>query len=974
MESQELRRINDEEVKEDTFERESKTNDDDENESSSDDDSEKEDYSSLDHKMRNQMRISKKDKRAVKNGNKTLMTYENYDKYVNHHYRRNARLLREEARKRGILLYNPDGSPPYDFNQCPICCLNNSRKPIYKKRAQAETDNRNNEVLYQVHVDISSRKVLSKNGNQYYAAFTDKGGKLVYPVPIKNRSKISIEYSIMKYLVNILEKANESRPKGEQLTIKIFIADGEKAFSSKAIENYLLKKGIRLKVVPPDHGDLNALVESKIFDLDCLIEKYLKNSNLYHGNYLHLWEYALEFAALILNTRLYKKLKWKSPYFMVFGEDFDLDLISQFGTLASVYIPKSRRDPKISFGSRYKDNMIYLGPCPQGRPEGLVARFYCPETDEVWRSMDYTLFKDQFRKTTIYDVPSNVVQDNDESEDYSPSDGELEDGDFSVNFLTNHNCDVDFTSLEGVTCNVAYHSDKPFEKSVTSYVSYEDLNDSVNLCNLYGKQGPFDDEIKIEDPISQADKLMDSNGDGHIKSLNSVFEGVTKELVPEDPNSKEEVKKEVLDFEPPVPPDPSENIYLDPSIFKMDGKLPFDDYFAYNSEQLHDMAGKLINRSKINCSRDEIKVIEAIIKHGVETDNERMIVDMFNLFSVENMKGVSIPKFFKDIADNPEKEHWIEAVKVELKQLIKNGTWEYVRLPAGKTLVDSRWVFVKKFNPDGSIRRFKARFVAKGYSQVYGENYFDTYAPVIGMISLRMVLALATARGWDVMQLDVETAFLNSPVEEEIYVKPPEGLDLIGHNLEKGYVLKLNKSLYGIKQAPYNWAKMLNAVLVELGLTQSKYDACLYTYVDSKGERCYVTIYVDDIVITGSAKSKIDEIRKTLAEKFIVNDVGAEVSLLLGLIVEFDSTTGTRKLHQRLFTEKIIQSYSLKQGKEESKIPADPSLYENFVKELESKKEPVLSSYPYREAIGSLLYLAVMTRPAFQKFCDRLVH
>ena len=125
---------------------------------------------------------------------------------------------------------------------------------------------------------------------------------------------------------------------------------------------------------------------------------------------------------------------------------------------------------------------------------------------------------------------------------------------------------------------------------------------------------------------------------------------------------------------------------------------------------------------------------------------------------------------------------------------------------------------------NGNIKRFKARFVACGYSQVEGIDYTDTYAPVVGIITLRMVLSIAAAYGWNLTQLDVETAFLNAAVEEEIYVKQPDGF----HVGSPDMVLKLKKALYGLKQAPYNWNKLLTDSLLSLGLKRSTRDPCLF--------------------------------------------------------------------------------------------------------------------------------------------------
>lgn len=132
--------------------------------------------------------------------------------------------------------------------------------------------------------------------------------------------------------------------------------------------------------------------------------------------------------------------------------------------------------------------------------------------------------------------------------------------------------------------------------------------------------------------------------------------------------------------------------------------------------------------------------------NNITTTKPELIPKLETVFSVMAFSGkdVQVPAHFKDIAKNLHSKQWFQACKEEFDSHIKNETWEYVKLPKGRKLVDSRWTFQLKLNPDGSVKRFKARFVCKGFTQVYGLDYIDTFAPVVGMVSLRMMLAFAT--------------------------------------------------------------------------------------------------------------------------------------------------------------------------------------------------------------------------------------
>ena len=138
-------------------------------------------------------------------------------------------------------------------------------------------------------------------------------------------------------------------------------------------------------------------------------------------------------------------------------------------------------------------------------------------------------------------------------------------------------------------------------------------------------------------------------------------------------------------------------------------------------------------------------------------------------------------------------------MKTKIDVIERNGTWKLTELPEAKKAIGVKWVFRTKFNSDGSIFKHKARLVVKGFAQVVGVDYGDTFAPVTRHDTIRLLLALAGQMGWKVYHLDVKSAFLNGILLEEIYVQQPEGFEVTGHEHK---VYKLQKALYGLKQAP----------------------------------------------------------------------------------------------------------------------------------------------------------------------------
>ena len=136
-------------------------------------------------------------------------------------------------------------------------------------------------------------------------------------------------------------------------------------------------------------------------------------------------------------------------------------------------------------------------------------------------------------------------------------------------------------------------------------------------------------------------------------------------------------------------------------------------------------------------------------------------------------------------------------MKEKLDALSKNHTWDLVTLPSGKSVVGCKWIYKIKTRSDGSIERYKVRLVAKGFTQEYGIDYEETFAPVARISSVRALLAVAAASKWDIFQMDVKNAFLNGDLSEEVYMQPPPGL-----SVDSNKVCYLRRALYGLKQAP----------------------------------------------------------------------------------------------------------------------------------------------------------------------------
>jgi hypothetical protein len=222
---------------------------------------------------------------------------------------------------------------------------------------------------------------------------------------------------------------------------------------------------------------------------------------------------------------------------------------------------------------------------------------------------------------------------------------------------------------------------------------------------------------------------------------------------------------------------------------------------------------------------------------------------------------------------------WQDAMTEEYQSIMKNDVWDIVPRPKGKSVVTSKWIYKIKHAADGSVEKYKARFVARGFSQVEGIDYEETFSPVARYTSIRTIISLAASMGWRLHQMDVKTTFLNGEIEEEVYIEQPDGFVI--HEKES-HVCRLKKALYGLKQAPRAWYEKIDGYLMSLGFNKSVVDPNLYYNI--VGDECLILVlYVDDLFLT-SSESLIVECKHALASEFEMKDLGM-MHYFLGLEV-----------------------------------------------------------------------------------------
>ncbi len=295
----------------------------------------------------------------------------------------------------------------------------------------------------------------------------------------------------------------------------------------------------------------------------------------------------------------------------------------------------------------------------------------------------------------------------------------------------------------------------------------------------------------------------------------------------------------------------------------------------------------------------------------------------------------------------PDADSWRKAIETEDRGLEEKGVLSPEECPKKMKPLKTKYVLTKKTAPDGRVIKFKARRVVQGFNQVYGRDFIETFSPVIGFDTLRIIIKMMVEHGWKYRTMDFTQAYLNAPLKEMIYVKNPDGS-----------TSRLNKALYGLKQAGTEWSRTLKDRIVKRGTwKQSEHDSCLFFTLAEGKKIAIIAIYVDDLLITGSWEEEIERVQKHLLEDF---EGRAEKTPCSYLGLQIDKNEDVICLHQTEYCKDIVKMV-FDTPTRGVHTPLDPGA--DLAATREGEEALDLDTYPYRQVLGKLMYLSHMTRP-----------
>ena len=314
------------------------------------------------------------------------------------------------------------------------------------------------------------------------------------------------------------------------------------------------------------------------------------------------------------------------------------------------------------------------------------------------------------------------------------------------------------------------------------------------------------------------------------------------------------------------------------------------------------------------------------------------------------------PRNRRQAMESPEWDEWWKAEETEMLGMVENCVYKQVARPKDKFVVGTHMLYKRKIGKDGKVEKYKCLLIAQRFWQVEGVHYTEKYSPTPATASIRMLLAMAGAKDGELRHFDAEQAFLKADIDEEIYIEIPEEFQEFS-----GSVRRLNKATYRFVQAGRCWSNKFCDDMAAIGFDQAKADPCVFRKVVDGEAEMVVVVHIDDILTHAKDQATMDNFAAELGQKFKLKDMG-DAGYYTGCHITRNRKARELKLDQHLYVESMVKRFDVKKA---TKMPAAsrvPTLSKaDEPRNPEGKEE--MRKFPYREAVGALMWTASMTRP-----------
>ena len=676
--------------------------------------------------------------------------------------------------------------------------------------------------------------------------------------------------------------------------VKPFVVncDNGSAFISKHFREFLADKQIALRFSPPYTPQLNAQIESMWCTTFATARVLLAAASLPPS----MHPFAMQTARWIEN-RLPKPTRGnQTPVYMLSKELPDLSHLYSFGCLCLVTLPHPLREGDKHFMDRGAPG-IYLGPSE----EGLCHLVYVFALRRVLPTAKIRVWEDEFpglrgdRYRWFPDVPvagpgghvlpglpppniygptaanNNATANNNVSPDPPPTHPPLA-ASPPTDATPTPPPRPDHPATAGGSATASSHN-----VATTSTASHPTSNNVATIKLTKGDSGSASDpqsrmftrELPARNTRASNPNYATLAGQAALAAAASVFSRfnalVAHSLAPPDQNN-------------------SEPYTAGPVMAFANHMLSTDSAFVCFDE---------------NGDNDLMSICEVAA-----------YIFAASIVSTADYGDIPVPRGYKSALSGAWAEYWKAAIDKELAGLIALRTWDLIPLsqvPRGSNLMNCHYVFDVKRLRDATVEKFKARLVADGNTQKFGVDYDRIFATVIKSATIRLVLILAAALDYNLTQIDIRQAYLQAELPGKLYMRVPPGVPAFDDN-RNPLVCRLNRSLYGLKQAGREWGQLFAAFLISWGFIRSTIDTCLFTYAKSS-LLLWILVYVDDCIIVDNDSALRSRFVTDLGKRFPVDD-RAELKWMLGVAIHRDRTARTLTLSQELYIKELIERYA----------------------------------------------------------------
>ena len=772
----------------------------------------------------------------------------------------------------------------------PHCIECMTGKPKKKPRNKAsDISSKATRYMQRLTVDCSGIQPMdSISGKKAYMLIVDQYTRFTWVYFIKSTSDCP------KILDNFLRKAKRLNDAGGVQHIQFIRSDGGPDFSSASAISVLDAHDVTHELTNAGSSNQNGIVERRIG----IVAERTRTALAWSDLPAAWWAEAVRYSVQTLNLTPSAALPGcVSPYYMRTGRHHPTRLLQPFGCLASVYRQPQDR-PAGKLAQKAADVGIFLG--YDERSDGGVQgyRVYNWETNKTTNRYDVDFNPDLPGMKYIADLAANSVQMqflNREVRKYFD-----ESNRFHKGYVKKVHKGLHGRKLFEILYDDGDREDMDFNELIQHLVT-----STSEVSRRIAQQYP---RLARVDPRSDAQQFTEGR---------QQYDHVSKS--PEGSARRTSARKRKRT-----------------SFTNVSGMGDIDNTAFESTATLGKPRRNAVLHTRFSSNH------KASLPPLIELD-----------FKTTLARSVPVPKTFKHAMRGPYRKYWIEAAQLELRNMQLKGVYELVKLGEGERIrpIRGKWVLTIKKNEDGTIDKFRARYVALGNTQRAGIDYRKTTAPVLNAVSLRCILAVATEKNWPLKQLDVSVAYLNSFLESDIrlFLAPPPGL-----YVPPGYGCLARKGLYGLCQSGHRWAVLKADTLRALGFKRSAAEPCIWIRNDHCG-LVITGVVVDDFIITGDTEESCDIFAAELMKAWDCTYLG-DLEWCINLRVRRDRTAGTMTIDQSEYIQEIVEKFNMQHSAPIS-TPADPSVHlsQDMGPANEDERQK-MSHIPYSSAVGSVLY------------------